>query len=80
MFPDTYRTDIPVNYVTAYGKKWLFEPYSMILQCAYCIYTQSMHPVRDDTGLVIALKMDTTMERHGEDCPQKTEGLNSDPQ
>lgn len=63
--------DIPVNYITAYGKKWLFEPYAMTLQCAYCIHVQSLNPVRDDTGLVTSLTMDISQESHRDDCPQR---------
>lgn len=62
--------NIIVPHTIAYGKKWIFEPYGLTLQCAYCIFVQSLIPVRDDTGLVIELKMDKDNESHRDDCPQ----------
>lgn len=63
-------TDIPVAYTLIDGKKWIFIQGSMVIQCAYCIHVQALTPIRDDTGLVIALKM-YEHEDHGVDCPQK---------
>lgn len=60
--------DIPIDYIEANGKKWIFVQSSLSLQCAYCIYMQPLTPVRDDTGLVVSLKV--VDEAHNPDCPQ----------
>ena len=62
--------DIKVIYITAYGKKWIFEPYSLILQCAYCIHLQPLRPIRDEAGLVTHLRMVVEDESHSSTCPQ----------
>lgn len=62
--------DIPVPLVTYFDKKWIFEPYGLTLQCAYCLHVQSLIPVRDHTGLVTFLKMDVRQESHSDKCAQ----------
>jgi len=67
--------DIPVTHITAYGKKWIFEPYSLTLQCAYCINLQHLKSIRDDTGLVTFLRMIKDDESHTPNCPQHEENF-----
>lgn len=62
---------IPIeSYIILNGKKWIFIQSSMVIQCAYCIHTQALYAVRDDTGLVVSLKLNDP-EEHGVDCPQR---------
>jgi hypothetical protein len=60
--------EVPIDYIEANGKKWLFIQSSLSLQCAYCIHMQPLMPVRDSTGLVVSLKV--REESHDPYCPQ----------
>lgn len=63
--------EVPLDYIEANGKKWIFIQSSLSLQCAYCLSMQLLNPIRNDTGLVVKLKvMD---EAHNNSCPQDKE-------
>jgi hypothetical protein len=60
-------TVIPVKHKIIGGKKWLYDPISLNLQCAYCCFNQYLPILRED-GLIVGLTLEE--ESHAPECPQ----------